>query len=39
MSDRIAEIWGKSTPFAADEEWPVRVDQYLLQGLHDDNVE
>jgi ferredoxin-nitrate reductase len=39
MSDRIAEIWGKSTPFAAGEEWPARVDRYLLDGLDDADVE
>lgn len=30
MSDRIADIWGPRTPHGPREEWPVRVDQYLL---------
>jgi len=33
MSDRIADIWGTRTPFAADGDWPVRVDRYLEPGV------
>jgi hypothetical protein len=33
MADRIAEIWGSRTPHAAGSEWPVRVDQFLEEGL------
>lgn len=29
MADRIADVWGERTPFAAGERWPERVDQYL----------
>jgi anaerobic selenocysteine-containing dehydrogenase len=28
-TDRIREIWGERTPFAAGAEWPVRVDSHL----------
>ncbi|MEU3010377.1 molybdopterin oxidoreductase family protein [Nocardia asteroides] len=27
--DRIAQPWGKRTPYGPGEEWPVRVDRYL----------
>jgi len=39
MSDRIADIWGRRTPFARDELWPVRVDQKLADGVHEADVE
>ncbi len=29
MADRISDIWGDRTPFAAGTHWPDRVDQYL----------
>jgi ferredoxin-nitrate reductase len=28
-NDRIADIWGERTPFAAGGEWPVRIDSHL----------
>jgi anaerobic selenocysteine-containing dehydrogenase len=31
--DRIAEPWGTRTPHGAGEPWPVRVDQFLLEGV------
>src|ERR687897_3772502 len=39
MTDRIANLWGKRTPFGKDEEWPVRVDQFLEQGVSEDDVD
>ena len=32
-SDRIAEPWGSRTPFGPGQQWPVRVDSYLADGL------
>jgi anaerobic selenocysteine-containing dehydrogenase len=29
MPDRITDVWGDRTPFAAGTPWPERVDQYL----------
>src|SRR6266480_663529 len=28
-ADRTADVWGERTPFAADSEWPARVDTNL----------
>src|SRR5919107_1766857 len=39
MTDRIANLWGKRTPFGAGEEWPVRVDQVLEEGVSEDEVD
>ena len=39
MPDRIADIWGQRTPIARDEEWPVRVDQKLADGVSEADVE
>ncbi len=39
MIDRIANPWGERTPFARDEEWPVRVDQFLEDGVSEDEVD
>src|SRR3954452_1115829 len=36
---RIREPWGERTPYAAGEPWPVRVDQYLAEGVAEDAVE
>jgi ferredoxin-nitrate reductase len=33
MKDRIADIWGSRTPHAARAAWPVRVDQYIADGI------
>jgi anaerobic selenocysteine-containing dehydrogenase len=38
MTDRIANLWGKRTPFGGGEEWPVRVDQVLEDGVFEDDV-
>jgi ferredoxin-nitrate reductase len=39
MTDRIANLWGKRTPFGPGEEWPVRVDQFLEEGVSEDDVD
>lgn len=38
-ADRIAEPWGERTPFASSEEWPVRVDTQLAEGLEPADVD
>ena len=37
--DRIAEPWGTRTPYAAGDEWPVRVDMHLQEGLDEASVD
>jgi anaerobic selenocysteine-containing dehydrogenase len=39
MTDRIANPWGERTPFGPGEEWPVRVDQFLEDGVSEDEVD
>src|SRR5919112_5140785 len=39
MTDRIANLWGRRTPFGPGEEWPVRVDQILEEGISEDDVD
>ena len=39
MVDRIADIWGERTPYAAGESWPVRVDSFLESGIAAADVE
>ncbi len=39
MVDRIADIWGGRTPFGRGQDWPIRVDQKLAEGLADDDVD
>src|SRR5829696_7261486 len=39
MTDRIANLWGERTPFGPGEEWPVRVDQILEEGVSEDDVD
>src|SRR5947208_2110138 len=29
--ERVAEVWGRPTPFASGGEWPTRVDEYLTE--------
>ncbi|GAA2287046.1 nitrate reductase [Actinomadura luteofluorescens] len=31
--DRIAEPWGTRTPYGPGEDWPVRVDTFLQEGI------
>ncbi|MGN7701604.1 molybdopterin oxidoreductase family protein [Cellulosimicrobium sp. 22601] len=37
--DRIAEPWGTRTPYGPGDEWPVRVDSHLAEGVTEDGVE
>ncbi|MFE7312284.1 molybdopterin oxidoreductase family protein [Streptomyces sp. NPDC057555] len=37
MADRISDVWGKRTPFAAGDSWPLRVDECL--AVPQDHVE
>ncbi|MFL6646866.1 MAG: molybdopterin oxidoreductase family protein [Sulfurifustaceae bacterium] len=39
MLDRIADIWGERTPFSAGDEWPVRRDEFLAEGVAEGDVE
>jgi anaerobic selenocysteine-containing dehydrogenase len=37
--DRINEPWGERTPFGPGEEWPVRVEQFLEDGVSEGDVD
>src|SRR5215218_8257814 len=37
--DRIAEPWGTRTPYGPGEEWPVRVDRFLQEGISEEAVD
>ena len=37
--DRIAEPWGTRTPYGPGEEWPVRVDTHLADGVTAEDVD
>ncbi len=39
MTDRIVNIWGSRTPHAAGSAWPLRVDQYVKEGIPEAEVE
>jgi anaerobic selenocysteine-containing dehydrogenase len=39
MTDRIANPWGERTPFGPGEVWPVRVDQFLEEGVSEEDVD
>lgn len=39
MVDRIADPWGTRTPYARGEDWPVRVDTRLDDGVTPDQVD
>jgi ferredoxin-nitrate reductase len=39
MTDRIANPWGERTPFEPGEEWPVRVDQFLEEGVSEEDID
>jgi ferredoxin-nitrate reductase len=39
MTDRIANLWGKRTSFEPGEDWPIRVDQFLEEGVSEDDVD
>src|SRR5215217_921586 len=34
--DRIADPWGPRTPIGAGDQWPARVDSYLVAGARPD---
>ena len=36
---RIADIWGRRTPFSRKEPWPSRVDTMLADGVSEDDLE
>lgn len=38
-TDRIADVWGERTPYAAGTSWPVRVDMHLDEGLAEDDID
>lgn len=37
--DRIAEPWGTRAPYAPGQDWPVRVDTHLADGLSPEDVD
>ena len=37
--DPIAEPWGTRTPYGQGEQWPVRVDQHLTEGVGPEDVD
>src|SRR5699024_9589570 len=39
MIDRIAHPWGTRTPYGPGEQWPVRVDMHLAEGISEEDVE
>jgi ferredoxin-nitrate reductase len=39
VTDRIANPWGKRTPFGQGEDWPIRVDQFLEEGVSEEDVD
>src|SRR5215213_9382086 len=39
VTDRITNPWGERTPFPRDAEWPARADQYLEEGISEDEVD
>jgi ferredoxin-nitrate reductase len=39
VPDRIADPWGDRTPYARGDEWPVRLDTLLEDGVSEEDVE
>ena len=39
MTDRIANPWGERTPLGPGEDWPVRIDQFLEEGVSEEEVD
>jgi ferredoxin-nitrate reductase len=39
VTDRIKKPWGERTPFGAGETWPVRVDQFLEEGISEAEID
>ncbi|MGY1844608.1 molybdopterin oxidoreductase family protein [Modestobacter sp. SYSU DS0875] len=38
-TDRIAEPWGTRTPYGPGDDWPVRVDAHLAEGVGEADVD
>lgn len=38
-TDRIAKPWGTRTPYGQGEQWPVRVDSFLADGVVEKDVD
>lgn len=38
-ADRIANPWGERTPYSPGEPWPMRVDQFLEEGVPEEDVD
>ncbi len=39
MVDRIANPWGERTPYGQGKDWPIRVDQFLEDGISEEEVD
>jgi ferredoxin-nitrate reductase len=39
VTDRIEDPWGERTPYGRGEDWPVRVDTLLEDGVAEEDVE
>jgi anaerobic selenocysteine-containing dehydrogenase len=37
--DAIADVWGERTPYGPGEQWPVRVDMHLAEGVAEADVQ
>jgi anaerobic selenocysteine-containing dehydrogenase len=37
--DRVADIWGARAPYSSGARWPERVDQFLVDGVADADVQ
>lgn len=37
--ERVADIWGARTPYAAGAAWPARVDKFMAGGLDPTQVD
>lgn len=37
--DGISQPWGTRTPYGPGQQWPVRVDSYLADGLAEQDVD
>ncbi|WP_278262490.1 molybdopterin oxidoreductase family protein [Nocardia sp. AG03] len=38
-TDRIAQPWGRRTPYGPGQDWPARVDRYLADGMTPEDVQ
>jgi ferredoxin-nitrate reductase len=38
-ASRVDDVWGPRTPFASGDRWPERVDQHLVPGVQEQDVE